>query len=84
LFNKYKRIIEGDEDVGTFKVYKRRGAPGYFQYACEFLSNDKKTFYQILKEYLSIFSRHYKGLERIIYGWNRLKKKKQNRKFLGS
>jgi hypothetical protein len=64
-------------------MYKRRGAPGYFQYTCEFLSNDEKTFYQILKEYPSISSRHYKGLERIVYGRDRLKKKNKTVSFLG-
>jgi hypothetical protein len=36
LYNKYKRKREGDEDVGEYKVYKRRSVPGNFQYGCNF------------------------------------------------
>jgi hypothetical protein len=61
LYNKYKRKREDDEDVGDYKVYKRRSTPGYFQYACELLANDEKTWYEICKEYQSIFIRHYKN-----------------------
>jgi hypothetical protein len=74
LFKKFKRKREGDEDVDYHKVYKRRSAPGYFQYVCEVLANDKKTFYEIYIEYPSIFTRHYKEFERIVYERDRLKK----------
>jgi hypothetical protein len=40
-YNKYKRQREGNEDVGDWKVYKRRSVPEYLQYGCEFLGNDK-------------------------------------------
>jgi hypothetical protein len=30
LYKKYKRKSEGDEDVGDYKVYKRRSAAEYF------------------------------------------------------
>jgi hypothetical protein len=42
LYNKYKRKRE-DEDVGDYKIYKRRKAPEYFQYGCELLTNDEKN-----------------------------------------
>jgi hypothetical protein len=55
-------------------VYKRRSAPGYFQYACELLANDDKTLYEICKEYLSVFTRYYKILERRVYKREKFKK----------
>jgi hypothetical protein len=57
LYNKYKRKREVDEEVGDFKVCKRRSASGYFQYLCELLANDDKTLYKIYKENLFIFAR---------------------------
>jgi hypothetical protein len=74
MYNKYKRKREGDEDSGDYNIYKKRSVPGYFQYGCEFLTNDEKTLYEIFKEYPSIFTRHYKSLERIVYERERLKK----------
>jgi hypothetical protein len=74
LHNKYKRKREDDEDVGNYKIFKRRSASGYFQFACELLANDEKTLYEIYKEYQSIFTRHYKALERIVYEREKLKK----------
>jgi hypothetical protein len=67
LYNKYKRKREGDEDAGDYKIYKKRCVPGYFQYTCELLANDEKVLYKIFKQYPSIFTRHYKSLERIVY-----------------
>jgi hypothetical protein len=58
-------------------VYKRRNTPGFFQYVCEVLANDEKILYEIYKEYSSIFTRHYKVLERKIYERDRLKKRSQ-------
>jgi hypothetical protein len=75
LYNKYKRKREDDEDTGDYKIYKKGSAPGYFQYACELLSNDEKTPYEIYKEYPSIFIGHYNSLERILYERDRLKKR---------
>jgi hypothetical protein len=49
---------------------------GYFQYAYELLVNDGKSLYEIYEEYPSIFSRHYKTLERIEYERYMVKKKK--------
>jgi hypothetical protein len=74
LYNKYKRKRE-DEDIGECNVYKKRSLPGYFQCACEELANDEKNLYDIFKEYPSIFTRHYKSLERIVYERDRLKKR---------
>jgi hypothetical protein len=48
-------------------MYKRRSSPGYFQHACELLTNDEKILYEIYKEYPSIFIRNYKVLKRIVY-----------------
>jgi hypothetical protein len=75
LYNKYKRKREGDEDTGDYKIYKKLGIPGYFQYGCELLENDDKSFYEIFKEYPSIFTRHNKSLERIVNQRDRLKKR---------
>jgi hypothetical protein len=75
LYNKYKRKREGEEDSGKYRIYKRRSAPGYFQYSCEQLANNEKTLSEIFQEYLSIFTRHYKSLERIVYEGDRLKKR---------
>jgi hypothetical protein len=66
LYNKYKRKREG-EDTLEYNVYKKRSFTGYFQYVCELLVNDEKTLYEIFKEYPSIFTRHCKSLERILY-----------------
>jgi hypothetical protein len=75
LYNKYKRKREDEEDTGEYNIYKKSSLPGYFQYGCELLANDEKTLYEIFKEYPSIFTRHYKSLERIVYERDRLKKK---------
>jgi hypothetical protein len=75
LYNKYKRKREDDEDVGDYKIDKRRSPPGYFQYACEFLTNNEKRLHEIYKEYPSIFTRHHKLLEKIVYEQDRLKKR---------
>jgi hypothetical protein len=42
-----KRKGGGDENVSDYKIYKKRSAPGYFQYMCELLANDEKTLYEI-------------------------------------
>jgi hypothetical protein len=75
LYKKYKRKREGDENVGFYKVNKRKKVPGYFLYAYELLENDEKTLYEIYKEYPSIFTRHHKVLEIIVYERDRLKKR---------
>jgi hypothetical protein len=67
LYNKYKRKREDDEDIGDYQIQKRRSTPGYFQYTCELPANDEKTLYEIFKEYSSIFTKHYKSLERTVY-----------------
>jgi hypothetical protein len=54
LYNKYKRKRENDEDVGDYKINKKRRFPGYFQYVCELLANDEKSLYDIFKQYPSI------------------------------
>jgi hypothetical protein len=74
LYNKFKRKKENDEDSRECKIYKKRNIPWYFQYSYE-LANDEKTLYEIFKEYPLIFTRHYKSLERIVYEWDRLKKR---------
>jgi hypothetical protein len=75
LHIEYKRKRKYDEDVWDYKVYKKRSAPGYLQYVCELLTNDEKTLYELFKEYPSIFTRHYKSLEGIVYEQDRLKKR---------
>jgi hypothetical protein len=42
LYNKYNRKREDDENVGDYKICKRKSVPGYFQYACELLANVEK------------------------------------------
>jgi hypothetical protein len=74
LYNKYKRKREGEDNL-EYSIYKKRSLPGYFQYVCELLANDEKTLYEIFKEYPSIFTRHYKSLERIVYERDRFKKR---------
>jgi hypothetical protein len=74
LYNKYKRKGEG-ENTGEYNIYKKTSVPEYFQNACEQLTNDEKNLYNIFKEYLFIFTRHYKYLERIVYERERLKKR---------
>jgi hypothetical protein len=77
LYNKYKRKREGHEDTGEYKIYKKRSVRGYFQCACELLAIDEKTLYETFQEYPSIFAKHYKSLERIVYERDILKKRPQ-------
>jgi hypothetical protein len=47
LYNRYKRKREDDEDVGDYKIYKKRNDPVYFQYARELLANDEKSLQRL-------------------------------------
>jgi hypothetical protein len=72
LFNKYKRKREGDEDVNTYKVKKKSSS--ILPIWLSNFTKDEKILYEICEDYPSIFTRHYKSLERIVYERDTLKK----------
>jgi hypothetical protein len=73
--NKYKRRRERDEETGERGVYKNNTVSKYFENACEQLANSKRTLSEIFQRYPSMYARHYKSLERIVYERDRLKKR---------
>jgi hypothetical protein len=72
---KNKRRRERDEDTREYNIYKKKSVSKCFENACELLANDKSTLSESFQEYPSMFARHYKSLERIVYEWDRLKKR---------
>jgi hypothetical protein len=64
--NKYKGRREKDEDSKERGPYKKNTVNKCFENSCE-LANDKTTLSEIFQEFPSMFDRHYKTLERIVY-----------------
>jgi hypothetical protein len=73
--NKYKRRREKDEDRGERGPYKKNTVSKYFENSCQLLANGITTLSEIFQEFPSMYARHYKTLERIVYERDRLKKR---------
>jgi hypothetical protein len=72
--NKYKRRREKDEDSKERGPYKKNTVNKCFENMCEHLANGKTTLSEIFQRFPSMYARHYKTLERIVYERDRLKK----------
>jgi hypothetical protein len=70
-----KERREKDEDSKEHCPYKKHTVNKCFENMCEHLENDKTTLSEIFQEFPSMYVRHYKALERIVYERDRLKKR---------
>jgi arylsulfatase A-like enzyme len=70
-----KRRREKDEDSIERGPYKKNTVNKYFENICEHLANNETTLSEIFQRFPSMYARHYKTLERIVYERDRLKKR---------
>jgi vacuolar-type H+-ATPase subunit I/STV1 len=73
--DKNKRKRERDEDAKERGPYKKNTVNKCYENMCEHLANGETTLCEIFQRFPSMYGRHYKTLERIVYERDRLKKR---------
>jgi hypothetical protein len=73
--DKYKRRRERNERAKERGPYKKNTVNKWFENMCEHLANGESTLLVIFQRFSTMYARHYKTLERIVYERDRLKKR---------